>query len=123
MIRVGVGGFVFAPWRGVFYPHDLPRSRELAYASRHLTSIEINGTFYRTQDPASFRRWYGDTPEDFVFSMRRRRRAASVAGKVPMMADWCQASRGSCSPENDRANQVVGPLAFSAHPVADKPRG
>jgi len=70
MIRVGIGGFAFPPWRGVFYPHDLPRSRELAHASRHLTSIEINGTFYRTQNPASFRRWYADTPEDFVFSLK-----------------------------------------------------
>jgi uncharacterized protein YecE (DUF72 family) len=75
MIRVGIGGFVFAAWRGVFYPHDLPRSRELAYASRQLTSIEINGTFYRTQDPASFRRWYAETPASFVFSLKGPRYA------------------------------------------------
>jgi uncharacterized protein YecE (DUF72 family) len=73
MIRIGVGGWVFAPWRGVFYPADLPRSRELAYASRHLTSIEINGTFYGAQKPESFRRWHAETPEDFVFSVKGTR--------------------------------------------------
>jgi uncharacterized protein YecE (DUF72 family) len=70
MIRVGIGGWVFAPWRGVFYPKGLPQAQELNYASRHLTSIEINGTFYRTQKPESFRKWADDTPDDFVFSLK-----------------------------------------------------
>jgi uncharacterized protein YecE (DUF72 family) len=70
MTRVGVGGWVFAPWRGTFYPPGLPQSRELEYASRHLTAIEINGTFYGSQKPASFRRWHEETPEDFVFSLK-----------------------------------------------------
>jgi len=52
MIRVGVGGWVFAPWRGEFYPKGLPQARELEYASRKLTTIEINGTFYGSQKPA-----------------------------------------------------------------------
>jgi uncharacterized protein YecE (DUF72 family) len=69
-IRVGVGGWVFAPWRGVFYPEKLPQSQELHHASRRLTSIEINGTFYGSQKPASFRRWHDETPEDFVFSLK-----------------------------------------------------
>ena len=69
-IRAGVGGWVFAPWRGTFYPKDLPQARELEYASRQLTSIEINGTFYGSQKPASFRRWHAETPEDFVFSLK-----------------------------------------------------
>ena len=56
-IRVGVGGWTFEPWRGVFYPKGLPHARELEYASQRLTSIEINGTFYRTQTPASFAKW------------------------------------------------------------------
>ncbi|MGZ9021066.1 MAG: DUF72 domain-containing protein, partial [Rhodoplanes sp.] len=56
-IRVGIGGWTFAPWRGAFYPKGLPHAQELAYASTHLTSIEINGTFYRTQTPATFRKW------------------------------------------------------------------
>jgi uncharacterized protein YecE (DUF72 family) len=69
-IRVGIGGWVFAPWRGTFYPKGLPQARELEYASRQLTSIEINGTFYGSQKPASFRRWRDETPEDFVFSLK-----------------------------------------------------
>ncbi len=70
MIRVGVGGWVFPPWRGTFYPKNLPQARELEYASRQLTAIEINGTFYGSQKPASFRRWRDETPDDFVFSLK-----------------------------------------------------
>jgi uncharacterized protein YecE (DUF72 family) len=69
-IRVGIGGWVFPPWRGVFYPSGLPQARELDYASRQLTTIEINGTFYGPQKPESFRRWHDETPEDFVFSIK-----------------------------------------------------
>ena len=70
MIRVGIGGWVFAPWRGEFYPKGLQQARELEHASRKLTSIEINGTFYRTQKPDSFRKWAQETPDDFVFSLK-----------------------------------------------------
>jgi uncharacterized protein YecE (DUF72 family) len=70
MIRVGIGGWVFAPWRGAFYPKGLPQAQELAHASRNVTSIEINSTFYRTQKPDSFRKWANETPDDFVFSLK-----------------------------------------------------
>jgi uncharacterized protein YecE (DUF72 family) len=70
MIRVGIGGWVFAPWRGTFYPKGLPQARELAHASSNITSIEINATFYRTQKPDSFRKWANETPDDFVFSLK-----------------------------------------------------
>jgi len=70
MIRVGIGGWVFEPWRGDFYPKGLPQARELEYASRKLTSIEINATFYRTQRPDNFRKWAAETPDDFVFSLK-----------------------------------------------------
>ena len=73
IIRVGVGGWTYPPWRGVFYPEDLPHARELAYASSLLTSIEINGTFYRLQQPAVFRRWAEETPENFAFSVKAPR--------------------------------------------------
>ena len=84
-IRAGIGGWVFPPWRGVFYPPGLAQSRELAHASRHVTSIEINGTFYGAQKPTSFRKWYAETPEDFVFSVKgpryaTHRRALDEAG-------------------------------------------
>jgi uncharacterized protein YecE (DUF72 family) len=75
MVRVGIGGWEFRPWRGEFYPAGLPQARELEHASRKLTSIEINGTFYRTQKPESFRKWAGETPDDFVFSVKAPRYA------------------------------------------------
>jgi len=72
-IRVGIGGWTFAPWRETFYPRGTPASRELEYASRQLTSIEINGTFYRLQKPAVFAKWHDATPDDFVFSVKAPR--------------------------------------------------
>ncbi len=76
-IRVGVGGWVFEPWRGSFYPGGLPQKRELEYMSRHLTSIEINGTYYGSQKPESFRRWRDETPDDFVFAVKGPRFATN----------------------------------------------
>ena len=73
MVRVGIGGWTFAPWRGPFYPDGLPHKSELTYASRHVTAIEINGTFYRTQTPASYRKWASETPDDFVFALKGHR--------------------------------------------------
>lgn len=72
-IRAGIGGWTFAPWRGTFYPKGLPQARELEYASRRVTAIEINGTFYRTQSPESFRKWAQEAPEDFVFALKGHR--------------------------------------------------
>ena len=69
-IRIGIGGWVFPPWRGAFYPKGLRQAEELHYASRQVTAIEINGTFYRTQTPASFKKWHDETPDDFVFSLK-----------------------------------------------------
>jgi len=72
-IRVGIGGWVFPPWRGTFYPKEVKQAGELAYASRHVTAIEINGTFYRLQTPKSYRNWHDATPDDFVFSLKGSR--------------------------------------------------
>jgi uncharacterized protein YecE (DUF72 family) len=74
-IRVGIGGWVYEPWRGVFYPKGLTQARELSHASRNLTAIEVNGTFYGSQKPESFRRWAAETPDDFVFSLKGPRYA------------------------------------------------
>jgi uncharacterized protein YecE (DUF72 family) len=68
--RIGISGWRYAPWRGKFYPEDLPQKRELEYASRQLSTIEINGTFYSLQRPSSFRAWYDATPENFLFAVK-----------------------------------------------------
>ncbi len=72
-IRVGIGGWTYEPWRGVFYPEGLSQKRELEYASRKLTSIEINGTFYSTFKPASWAKWREETPDGFVFAVKGSR--------------------------------------------------
>jgi len=72
-IFVGIGGWNFAPWRGAFYPKGLTQARELHYASRELTSIEINSTFYGLQKPATFQKWHDETPDGFVFSVKAPR--------------------------------------------------
>lgn len=69
-IRVGIGGWTYEPWRETFYPPDLPARRELEYASRRLTAIEVNGTFYSTQSPSTFAKWRDETPEDFRFALK-----------------------------------------------------
>jgi uncharacterized protein YecE (DUF72 family) len=69
-IRIGMSGWRYEPWRGTFYPKDLTQKRELEYASRKLNSIELNGSFYSLQRPASWKLWYGQTPDDFVFSVK-----------------------------------------------------
>ncbi|MFC4274437.1 DUF72 domain-containing protein [Achromobacter aloeverae] len=74
-VRVGIGGWNYAPWRGVFYPDGVPQSRELEYASAHVTAIEINSTYYGTQKAASFARWRDATPADFVFTLKASRYA------------------------------------------------
>jgi uncharacterized protein YecE (DUF72 family) len=69
-LRIGISGWTYAPWRGVFYPKGLAQKRELEYASRQMNSIEINGTFYSLQRPASYRKWHDATPDDFVFAVK-----------------------------------------------------
>ncbi len=68
--RVGISGWVYPNWRRTFYPTGLTQRRELAYAAEHLTSVEINGTFYSLQRPSSFARWHDETPDDFVFAVK-----------------------------------------------------
>jgi uncharacterized protein YecE (DUF72 family) len=72
-IRIGVGGWTFEPWRGNFYPEGLAHKRELEFASRALTSIEINGTYYSTFKPDSWRKWRDETPDGFVFAVKASR--------------------------------------------------
>jgi uncharacterized protein YecE (DUF72 family) len=76
-IRVGIGGWTYAPWRGPFYPKGLSQKRELEFASRNVTSIEINGTYYGSQSPESFAKWREETPDDFVFAVKGPRFATN----------------------------------------------
>jgi uncharacterized protein YecE (DUF72 family) len=76
-IYVGIGGWTFEPWRGVFYPKGLPHAKELSYAAERLTSIEVNGTFYRSQTPATFRKWASEVPNGFVFALKGPRFAVN----------------------------------------------
>jgi len=69
-IRIGISGWTYDSWRGEFYPKGLPQKRELEHASREMNSIEINGTFYSLQRPASFQKWHDQTPDDFIFSVK-----------------------------------------------------
>lgn len=90
-IRVGIGGWVFAPWRDNFYPQGLVQRLELDYASRHLTAIEINGTYYGTQQPATYARWRDATPQGFVFSAKAPKRITQsrrLAGTRAQVEDF-----------------------------------
>src|SRR5436190_12797926 len=76
-IYIGIGGWTFAPWRGSFYPKGLPHSKELSFAAARLTSIEVDGTFYRSQTPATFRKWASEVPKGFLFSLKGPRFATN----------------------------------------------
>ncbi|MDB5664567.1 DUF72 domain-containing protein [Cypionkella sp.] len=76
-IRVGIGGWTFEPWRGSFFPDDLVQKRELEYASSKFSSIEVNGTYYGSQKPATFQSWHDEAPDDFVFALKGPRFATN----------------------------------------------
>ena len=87
-IHIGVGGWVYEPWRNNFYPEGLPQKRELEYAAKALTAIEINGTYYGSQKPESFARWHDETPDGFMFTVKgprfatNRRVLAEAGGSI-----------------------------------------
>ena len=90
-IRVGIGGWTYAPWRNNFYPAGLVQRRELEYASRHVTAIEINGTYYGTQRPEIYRKWRDETPQGFVFSAKAPKRimaSRTLAKTGPQIEDF-----------------------------------
>ena len=112
MIRVGIGGWVFKPWRGEFYPEGLPQARELDYASRKLTAIEINGTFYSTQKPESFRKWAAETPDDFVFSLK----APRFATHRRVLAEAGESIERFFSSGVTELKGKLGPILWQFHP-------
>ncbi|WP_300616491.1 DUF72 domain-containing protein [Dokdonella sp.] len=86
-VRVGIGGWTYAPWRDNFYPSRLVQKRELEYASRAVTTLEVNGTYYGAQKPATYAKWRDETPDGFVFALKApryatERRVLADAGKV-----------------------------------------
>ena len=112
MIRVGIGGWVYPPWRGTFYPKDLPQARELEYASRHVTTIEINSTFYRTQKRESFRKWAAETPPDFVFSVK----APRFATHRRVLAEAGESIERFLTSGVLDLNAKLGPILWQFHP-------
>jgi uncharacterized protein YecE (DUF72 family) len=113
MIRVGIGGWTFEPWRGTFFPKDLPKTQELSYASRQLTALEINATFYRTQKPSTFRKWAAETPEDFVFSVKAPQYATNrkvLAEAGPMIEVFLKSGLTELGPK-------LGPLFWQLAPT------
>ena len=91
-VRVGISGWRYASWRGDFYPQGLAQRRELEYASTHLTSIEINGSFYSLQRPSSYARWRAETPDDFVFAVKGGRYITHLKKLVDVdtaLANFC----------------------------------
>jgi uncharacterized protein YecE (DUF72 family) len=90
-IRVGIGGWTYAPWRDNFYPKGLVQRRELEYASRHVSSIEVNGTYYGTQKPATYAKWRDEAPDGFVFSAKapmRIMQSRQLAKTGPQVEDF-----------------------------------
>ena len=90
-IRIGIGGWTYAPWRGVFYPDKHPQSKELEYASRQLGAIEINATFYGRQKPKSWETWANTVPDDFQFAIKGSRYCVSrsrLAESVDSIANF-----------------------------------
>jgi uncharacterized protein YecE (DUF72 family) len=90
-IRIGISGWRYPPWRGTFYPGDLPQRSELEFASKILPVIEINGTFYALQRPESFTQWYRQTPADFMFTLKAPRyitHMRRLKGVERPLANW-----------------------------------
>jgi len=106
-IRVGIGGWTYAPWRDNFYPKGLVQRRELEHASRHVTAIEVNGTYYGTQKPATYAKWRDEVPDGFVFSAKAPKRimqSRALAKTGPQIDDFV----GGIATLGDR----LGPLVW-----------
>jgi uncharacterized protein YecE (DUF72 family) len=105
-VRVGIGGWTYAPWRSNFYPPGLVQRRELEYASRQLSAIEINGTYYGAQKPATYAKWRDETPPGFVFSAKAPMRIVQsrvLARTGPQVEDFL----GGIAELGDRLGPVV----------------
>jgi len=112
-IRIGVGGWTFAPWRNNFYPAGLVQRRELEYASRQLGAIEVNGTRYSAQSPATYAKWRAETPDGFVFSLKAPRYATERRELAGAGATIERFVRGGLAELGDR----LGPINWQFAPA------
>ena len=112
-IRIGIGGWTFEPWRTSFYPPGLAHAHELAHASRCLTAIEVNGTYYSSQKPATFAKWRDDTPDGFVFSLK----ASRFATNRRVLADAGESIRRFVSSGIAELGPKLGPIVWQFAPT------
>jgi len=107
-IRVGIGGWDFDPWRGNFYPEGLAKTKQLHFASRQLSAIEINATFYKLQRPDLFARWRDETPDGFVFALKGSR----FCTNRKVLADGTDAVTRFCGQGFTELGDKLGPLLW-----------
>ncbi len=112
-IRVGIGGWTFEPWRGCFYPKGLAQKLELHYASRQVTAIGVNGTYYNTMKPESFRKWHEEVPDDFVFSLK----ASRYATNRKVLADAGEPIRRFVDSGISELKKKLGPIVWQFMPT------
>lgn len=112
-IRIGISGWTYAPWRGSFFPKGLTQKNELAYASRRVRTIEINGTFYSMQRPACFRTWYEETPDDFVFALKGPRFITHLKRLKEVVAPTANFFASGVL----RLNEKLGPILWQLPPM------
>jgi uncharacterized protein YecE (DUF72 family) len=113
VIRAGIGGWTFAPWRGVFYPKGLRQKDELAFASRKVTAIEINGTYYSLFNAKNFSEWAAQTPDDFVFAVK----ASRFCTNRKALADIGQALDRFMGQGLDALDRRLGPILWQLMPT------
>ncbi|HEY9108794.1 MAG TPA: DUF72 domain-containing protein [Roseateles sp.] len=112
-IRVGIGGWNFEPWRDNFYPKGWPQARELEYASRRLTAIEINSTYYGAQKPATFAKWRKETPDGFMFSLK----AIRFATQRRVLADGAESIKRFVESGIAELGDKLGPIVWQLAPT------
>lgn len=112
-IRVGIGGWNFEPWRDNFYPKGWPQARELEYASRRLTTIEINSTYYGAQKPATFAKWRKESPDGFMFSLK----AIRFATQRRLLADGAESIQRFISSGIAELGDKLGPIVWQLAPT------
>jgi len=107
-IRIGIGGWTYEPWRGIFYPAGLPHARELEHAATRVTAIEINGTYYGSQKPETFQKWADSVPDDFIFTIK----ASRFCTNRRVLADGADSIEKFLGQGLDRLGEKLGPILW-----------